>query len=116
MNPSEAAIRPILGIEESRKTPKKSSSVILTLILLGIIGYSGYRVWPPVLDIWQRMHQPAEAPEIPVKSPPVIPVTNSVSPDTNSDGSSPAAPPDQKMTPVAAGENPALTQPVVPVG
>ncbi|HYR86085.1 MAG TPA: serine/threonine-protein kinase, partial [Terriglobia bacterium] len=33
MNPSEAAIRPILGIEESRKTPKKSSSVVLTLIL-----------------------------------------------------------------------------------
>src|SRR3981189_3017513 len=37
MNPSEAAIRPILGIEESRKTPKKSSSVILTLILLCIL-------------------------------------------------------------------------------
>ena len=114
-SPTLGQIRPFLAIEEIPEAPQKGARVLLTLILLGIIGYSSYRVWPPLLDIWQRMHQPAEATEIPVKSPPVIPVTNSVSPDANSDGSSQAAPPDQKMTPVAAEENPALTQPLVPV-
>jgi len=54
------------GIEESRKT-EKSSSVVLTLILLGIIGYAGYAL-SPVLDVWQRMHQPAETTETPVKA------------------------------------------------
>ncbi len=110
MNPSEAAIRPILGIEESRKTPKKSSSVVLTLILLGIIGYAGYRVWPPVLDVWQRMHQPAETTETPVKASSVTPAANSGAPETKSDDAGQTAPVAQNAAPVAAEENPAPTQ------
>src|SRR6267378_3701283 len=110
MNPSEAAIRPILGIEESRKTPKKSSSVVLTLILLGIIGYAGYRVWPPVLDVWQRMHQPAETTETPVKTSSVTPAANSGAPETKSDDVGQTAPVAQNAAPVAAEENPAPAQ------
>src|SRR5258708_2535105 len=110
MNPSEAAIRPILGIEESRKTPKKSSSVILTLILLGIIGYAGYRVWPPVLDVWQRMHQPVETTETPVKTSSVTPAANSEAPNTKSDDVGQTAPVAQNAAPVAVEENPAPTQ------
>jgi hypothetical protein len=109
-NTSEAATRPLLAIEVERETPKKSASFVLTLILLGIIGYAGYRVWPPVLDIWQRMHQPAEAPETPVKASPVAPAAISGAPETKSDDSSPAAPLVQKTAPAAAEDNPAPTQ------
>ena len=44
--------------EEPRKKP---GGVLLTLILLGIIGYSGYRVYPPLLDLYQRAHEPVES-------------------------------------------------------
>jgi hypothetical protein len=53
------------------------------------------------------MHQKAETTEAPIKSSPVIPAANSVSPDTNSDGSSQAASLEQKTAPVTAEENPA---------
>src|ERR1700676_5537396 len=49
-----------VGVEE--KTQKKPGGVLLILILLGIIGYSGYRVYPPLVDLWQRAHGPAETP------------------------------------------------------
>ena len=31
------------------------------LILLGIIGYSGYRVYPPLVDLWQRAREHGKA-------------------------------------------------------
>jgi serine/threonine-protein kinase len=113
-NTTESPMRPLLAIELERETPKKSASFVLTLILLGIIGYAGYRVWPPVLDIWQRMHQPAEAPETPAKAPPVAPAANSGAPDSKLDDSSPAAPLVQKVAPTAAEENPAPTESSAP--
>ena len=113
-NASEAATRPLLAIEVERETPKKSASFVLTLILLGIIGYAGYRVWPPVLDIWQRMHQPAEAPGTPVKASPAAPAANTGEPDAKPEDSSPAAPLVQKAASVAAEENPAPTQSSAP--
>ena len=109
-NTTDAAMRPLLAIEAERETPKKTASFVLTLILLGIIGYAGYRVWPPVLDIWERMHQPAEAPENSVKSPPVAPAASSETPDTKSGDLPPAAPLVQKAVPAAAEEDPAPTQ------
>jgi serine/threonine protein kinase len=105
-NTSEAFIRPVLAIETEREPTKKSARVVLTLILLGIIGYAGYRVWPPVLDVWQRMHQPAaEATETPVKNLPVAPAVSSEATDTKSDDSPQAAPLVQKPAPAAAEEN-----------
>ena len=107
-NASEAVIRPLLAIQTEREPTKKSTRVALTLILLGIIGYAGYRVWPPVLDVWQRMHEPAETTETtetPVKALPVVPAVNSEGPDTKSDDSPQAAPLVQKAAPAAAEEN-----------
>ena len=107
-NASEAVIRPLLAIQTEREPTKKSARVALTLILLGIIGYAGYRVWPPVLDVWQRMHEPAETTETtetPVKALPVVPAVNSEAPDTKSDDSPQAAPLVQKAAPAAAEEN-----------
>jgi serine/threonine protein kinase len=110
MTSSEAATRPFLGFPEERKAPNAGSRVVLTLILLCIIGYAGYRVWPPVLDIWQRMHQPAETTETPVKSSSVTPAANSGAPETKSDDTVQTAPAAQNAAPVAAEESPASTQ------
>ena len=41
-----------VGVEE--EPPKKPGGLLLTLFLLGVIGYSGYRVYPPLVDLWQR--------------------------------------------------------------
>ena len=68
-----------VGVEE--KTQKKPGGLLLMLILLGIIGYSGYRVYPPLLDLWQRAHEPAEAPAIPTKAESAPQTTN---PDSSS--------------------------------
>jgi hypothetical protein len=109
-NASEAVIRPLLAIQTEREPTKKSARVALTLILLGIIGYAGYRVWPPVLDVWQRMHVPAETTETPVKALPVAPAVNSEAPDTKSDDSPQAAPLVQKAAPAAAEESAAPSE------
>jgi serine/threonine protein kinase len=55
-----------VGVED--ETPKRPASLLLTLILLGVIGYAGYRVYPPLLDLWQRAREPVETPAIPAKA------------------------------------------------
>jgi serine/threonine protein kinase len=112
---AEAPVRPVPAIlEENHGTAKTRGTLMLSLILLGIIGYAGYRVWPPLLDIWQRMHQPADMPATPAKASPVIPTANSGAPDLKPDDSSQAAPLTQKAAPAAAEEDPAPTQLVAP--
>jgi serine/threonine protein kinase len=105
-NPSEQVMSPFLAMPEERQPQKKSTSIILTVVLLAIIGYSGYRVWPPLLDIWQRMHQPAEVTEPSVKTSSVTPAANSAAPESKSDVTAQAAEPDQKTSPPVAEENP----------
>jgi serine/threonine protein kinase len=111
-NSSEPVMSPFLAMPEERQPQKKSTSVVLTVILLAIIGYASYRVWPPLLDIWQRMHEPAEASEPPVKASSATPATasvtptaNSATPETKSDDSVRPAEIDQKAAPLAAEEN-----------
>ena len=58
---------PIVMEEES---PKRRGGWLLTLILLGIIGYAGYRVYPPALDLWQRTHEEIEKPRVQPKAEP----------------------------------------------
>ena len=116
-NSSESAPSPFLAMAEEREVPKKSSSVFLSLILLAIIGYASYRVWPPLLDIWQRMHEPAESTESPVKAAPVPPVAKAVTPETKSDESVRVVEAEKKTAPPAAEENPApasLSAPIAP--
>ena len=58
----------MLPVMEEEKAQKRPGGLLLTLILLGIIGYSGYRVYPPLLDLWQRAREPVESPAIPPKA------------------------------------------------
>jgi serine/threonine protein kinase len=44
----------LVPAEEPRQ---KRGGVLLTLVLLGIVGYAGYRVYAPVMDLWRRAHE-----------------------------------------------------------
>jgi serine/threonine-protein kinase len=73
---------------EAEEASKKRGSVILSVILLGIIGFAGYRIWPAMVDLWQRAHDPAElappktAPAAPAVTPD-LPEGSDAKPDTN---------------------------------
>ncbi len=57
-NPSGA----VLELPQNDEAAGKRGNFVLTLILLAIIGFAGYRVWPPMKELWQRMHQPPDTP------------------------------------------------------
>jgi serine/threonine-protein kinase len=104
---------PIVMVEEP---PKKRGGWLLTLILLGIIGYAGYRVYPPALDLWQRTHEE-------IKRPVVLPKTatapaDSAAPSTpTADGATPKSDAlfsDPPLTP-APVTSPAPAENVAPV-
>jgi serine/threonine protein kinase len=59
-----------LELPQDNKAAGKRGNFLLTLILLAIIGFAGYRVWPPMKELWQRMHQPPEVPALVPKSSP----------------------------------------------
>jgi serine/threonine protein kinase len=102
-NAVEAPLRPVPWVaEEENDIAKKRGILVLTLILLGIIGFAGYRIWPPLLDIWQHMHQPAETLATPAVTSPMAPVAN---PDTKPDSSSPSASPAPKTAPASPEQN-----------
>jgi serine/threonine-protein kinase len=83
-------------VEEHEKKP---ASVLLTFILLGIIGYAGYRVYPPLVDLWRLAREPKEMATTPVmvdSAPATSNVdTSTEKPDAVSSSASqiPAAPP-----------------------
>jgi serine/threonine protein kinase len=100
-DPSAQFMLPV-GIEED--APKKPARLLLTLFLLGVIGYSGYRVYPPLVDLWQRAREPAEKPVIPAKADSAAqtsnPESSNANPDAQSNDASQTAAP--APTPVAA--------------
>jgi serine/threonine-protein kinase len=65
---AEAPVPLFSPIEMVEEAPKSGGRWLLTLILLGIIGYAGYRVYPPALDLWQRTHEEIDAPKAKPKS------------------------------------------------
>jgi len=113
-DPSAHFMLPV-GIEE--ETHKKPASLLLTLVLLGIIGYSGYRVYPPLLDLWQRAHE-AERQAIPAKAESAPGVSNldnsSVKPEIQPDGAAQTAAPTAKIAaaPAVNSAPPVATQPM----
>jgi serine/threonine protein kinase len=70
---------------KAEEASKKRGSMILSLILLGVIGFAGYRIWPPMMDLWQRAHEPLEQAVAQHKSAHVAPAANSETSDTKSD-------------------------------
>ncbi len=100
------------------RSSNKRGSIVLSLILLGVIGYAGYRIWAPMMDLWQRAHEPEDTTVISPKTAPAAPVANVEVPDakadTTPDVTPQAAPPTPKTAPVAAEKIPPQTQPLAP--
>src|SRR5579862_1289234 len=64
-HPNELAEPPLPVLHASwheEEAPNKPGSLLLSLILLPIIGYAGYRVYPPMVDLWNLAHQSAQMP------------------------------------------------------
>jgi eukaryotic-like serine/threonine-protein kinase len=92
------------------EAPKKPGGLLLTLVLLGVIGYSGYRVYPPVMDLWQRAHGPVETQAIPAKTESVPPASNLESSNAKPEAQSTDTPQTAAPAPTTAAapvENPA---------
>jgi serine/threonine protein kinase len=104
------------GIEEGEPGAKKKGSFLLTLILLGIIGFAGYRVWPPMLDLWQRVHQGAEVPVTPAKALSVseVPAADSTTPGAKPD-LEPGLKSDPKVDAMPGAQTDVTPQAVAPV-
>jgi len=90
---------------KAEEDSKKRGTLVLSLILLAVIGFAGYRIWPPMVDLWQRAHEPLEKAVVRHKPVPAARVMNSVSSDAGSasptDASSQFAPEAQKTAPEA---------------
>lgn len=102
-----------VGVEEEPR--KRPGGLLLILFLLGVIGYSGYRVYPPLVDLWQRARE-MERPSIPPKADSAEQASNPDStnpkPDAQSNGTiqsaepapTPTAAPAENSTPKAASQ------------
>ena len=73
----------MLSVAMDDEPKKKPGGLLLTVILLAIIGYSGYRIYAPLKDLWQRAH---EAVETRHGSP-----ASDAAPETNPDNSAPGS-------------------------
>jgi predicted Ser/Thr protein kinase len=107
-DPSPQFILPVPVEEEARKRP---GGLLLTFLLLGIIAYSGYRVYPPLLDLWQRAREPMANLTTRAKAGPAPVASNvdasTVKPEAPSKGApQTAAPPPTTTTASAPVEKP----------
>ncbi len=102
-----------VGVEEEPR--KRPGGLLLILFLLGVIGYSGYRVYPPLVDLWQRTRE-MERPTIPPKADSAAQASNpdstNAKPDAQSNGTvqsaepapAPTAEPVENSAPKAASQ------------
>jgi serine/threonine protein kinase len=107
VDPSPQFILPV-GVED--ESSKKPGGLLLILVLLGIIGYSGYRVYPPLVDLWQRAREPVETPANPAKADPVGATSNVENSNGKAEGQSadsPQAPAPMPTTAAPPVGNPA---------
>jgi eukaryotic-like serine/threonine-protein kinase len=76
---SSAQMRPAAYQEEEPSSQR--GSLVLSLILLAIIGYSSYRIYPAMRDLWQRAHE-AEQSRRPQAAPIAVnPAANAAAPE-----------------------------------
>lgn len=99
---------------ESReaRAPRKSVSFLLTVMLLGIIAYAGYRVYPPLVDLWQRARETAEPPTVTVKQETPAPAPT---PDSEAADTKPEPPTEETPPPPAPRRKPANAPELKPI-
>ena len=104
--PSDHLMLPVLLEEVAPQ--KQPGGLLLTLILLAVIGFAGYRVYPPILDLWHRAHEPVEAPAVPAKAGSASAAPNSDSagnPGAQASGTTQTAAPAPIATAAPAGNS-----------
>jgi eukaryotic-like serine/threonine-protein kinase len=113
--PAVPLFSPIVMVDEP---PKHRGGWLLTLVLLGIIGYAGYRVYPPALDLWQRTHEEMKKPvTLPRTEPAPADASMQAAPATPADSASARSDAlfsDPPLTPVPV-TSPAPTESAAPV-
>ena len=100
----------MLSVTMEDEPQKKPGGLLLTVILLAIIGYSGYRVYAPLKDLWQRAHAAVETRH----SSPVSDAAPATSPDNTTDGST-AQPSDVASQTAVPASTPASAGPAAVV-
>jgi serine/threonine protein kinase len=85
--------------------PKRGGRLLLTLVLLGIIGYSGYRVYPPLVDLWQRAKEPVVATVFPAHHAAAPAATNAEGTDAKPEAAPDNAPQNSQNSTATAGSN-----------
>jgi serine/threonine protein kinase len=89
---------------------ERRGGLLMTLILLGVIGFAGYRIYAPVKDLYQRAHEAVKAPRNPAK-------VESAPQTTGGEGSavSPEAPSVDTPPPAAQPPAPVAAAPSAPI-
>jgi serine/threonine protein kinase len=60
---ASASAQPVvISTAEENEAAQKRGRLVLVAVLLAIIGFTGYRAWPVMTDLWQRIHHPVENP------------------------------------------------------
>lgn len=112
----EPPVRFMLPVNPEEESSKRPGGALLVLILLGVIGYAGYRIYPPVLDLWHLAHAATEAPATSAAKPDPAPqTTNTDSSDAKPEAQPSATPvssaPAVSSTPAEISPAPSTTQP-----
>lgn len=105
--PSPQFILPV-PVEEPRKRP---GGLLLSFILLCIIGYSGYRVYPPLVDLWQLAHESRQTQAVPEKGDSVPGEVGSDTSGVKPDAPSSSGPQIPASTPAPVAAPPTVTVP-----
>jgi eukaryotic-like serine/threonine-protein kinase len=98
----ESTTIPAPLLAESAEPAKQGNSVWLALFLLGVIAAAGYKVWPPLRDLWLRAQpEPVATMPVPGETNPGNSAPESAPAAAASDASSPASS-SPVLAPVAA--------------
>ncbi len=101
-NEAETPLPLFSPVTMEAEAPKKRGGWLLTVILLGVIGYSGYRVYPPAVDLWRRTHDEIERPRAQAKAESAPQASSPDNPNANQDTPSNDVQPAAALAPVAA--------------
>jgi serine/threonine-protein kinase len=108
MRPNDTAkhLRSFPTVITEERPSNTRLTLMLSVILLAIIGYAGYRIYPPMVDLWQRAHENAVPPAAALRTVPAGPALTSDAPDTKldtkTDNRSDAISPSTAPSPVTA--------------
>jgi eukaryotic-like serine/threonine-protein kinase len=117
---------PMLLVPAAEEPRGRAGSMLLTLLLLGVIGYAGYRVYAPGMDLWRRAHEAVQtrnsAPKPDAEAQSSVPDATSAKPDSSSadaavpsePASTTAAPPSSARSAVGSVEAPAANDAAAP--